>query len=336
MPRRTKVAALVTSLLLTTVVGCSGSKFGDSTKQNANYGANADATPAGNGNGTGNDGGTGNSSVDDAQAGGPGGSGNAGGAGGAGGPGGLGGLNDARDANGNITNQGDASGGLIGTAQGNCLKKSSLYNIVMVFDVSGSQAQTDPTKLRVTGAKDFLNKLSAFADVTPTSKFNVSITGFARTATFGANGWKALNKTTLGDLSSDINTITAPLSAGTFYLSGLHAADKLLLQQNATDSNKAARNFVIFMTDGEPNGRDTIAQINGAAADLANNRGAAMIMLGTGTGVSAKGEGILQNMALPKTGIVNAQHTGKYFRVATEAQMAKIGDILTGAVAGCE
>jgi len=336
MPRRTNIAALITPLLLATVVGCSGSKFGASTKQNANYGANADATPAGNGNGTGNDGGTGDSSVDEAQAGGPGGSGNASGSGEAGGPGGLGGLNGARDANGNITNQGGAGGGLIGTTQGNCLRKSSLYNIVMVFDVSGSQAQTDPTKLRVTGAKDFLNKLSAFADATPTSKFNISITGFANTSTFGAHGWKALNKSTLGDLTSDINTITAPLSVGTFYLTGLNAADKLLLQQNATAANNAVRNFVIFMTDGEPNGFATIAQINGAAADLANNRGAAMIMLGTGTGVSAKGEGILQNMALPKTGIVNGKHTGKYFRVATEAQMAKIGDILTGAVAGCE
>ena len=240
-------------------------------------------------------------------------------------------------ANGDGTT-GDVAGGpgLLGATEASCLRKSALYNVLMVFDVSGSQAQTDPTKLRVSGAKDFLTKLSSFADANPTSKFNVSIAGFASEATFGAHGWEALNKATLADMTQDIDMVTAKESAGTHYLAALTAADQLLAKKNASATDKTTRTFVIFMTDGEPNGPGTLNQINAATAALTTTRGAAMIMLGTGTGVSANGEKVLQGMALPNPGIVNPKHVGRYHRVATKEQMAKIGEILTGDVAACE
>ncbi|MCX6110821.1 MAG: VWA domain-containing protein [Proteobacteria bacterium] len=313
----TAVMLLLAATVTATVTGCSSSNFGASPARkvevNGKVQTGGDTPPAtANAPGTSSD-----ASSDPAQMAAP--------------------DHGGGTGNGNGTT-GDVAGGpgLLGATEASCLRKSALYNVVMVFDVSGSQAQTDPTKLRVSGAKDFLTKLSSFADANPASKFNVSITGFASDATFGAHGWEALNKTTLADMTLDIDKVTAKESAGTHYLAALTATDQLLTKINASATDKTTRTFVIFMTDGEPNGPGTLNQINAATAALTTTRGAAMIMLGTGTGVSANGEKVLQGMALPNPGIVNPKHVGRYHRVATTEQMAKIGEILTGDVAACE
>ncbi len=313
MGRRSLTAALLSTALMT-LLGCSGNDFASTSTKKSSGNANAGKQPD-DGKGNGEDGGKGDgeSNATDAAAAG-------------------------KEGEAAAKTGADAAGaGGVTPDEAECLvKKAELYNIVLVFDTSGSQLKTDPTKLRITGAKDFVTKLTAFADANPTVTINVSTAGFARRSTPGAHGWQKLAKATLATVTGDIDTLNAGIGIGTNFVAGLEEADKLLVAKGAATKETKQRNFIVFMTDGEPNAGGGVNDIVSETTAITKNRGVAMIMLGTGTGVGDEGTGVLKQMALPNPGIVNAKHIGQFFAVTTPSEMANISTILSKSVAACE
>ena len=248
---------------------------------------------------------------------------------------------DANQAGNGASTDGAAAGAKVssavasGTSGTQCLgTNAKLYNLVLSIDTSGSQAQTDPTNLRISGAKAFLQNLATFADANPNVTINVSDLAFSTNTAVGAHSWQQISSKTLATVDADIDAITATLQQGTYYLGALTAADQLFTTIKATP-DASQRNFVLFMTDGEPNGFETTQQIISSVQSLTTKYGVAMINLGTGTEVTQAGDQILMSMALPTTGTVAADHVGKFIAVSTQDQMATIGSILTAAVSGC-
>ena len=108
------------------------------------------------------------------------------------------------------------------------------------------------------------------------------------------------------------------------------------------------RNFVIFLSDGEPNMSTTLQPVQITAnpqalktAILANvnkivsDFDAAMITIASGTQISPAGIEVINSMALPTVGTPYPEHTGKYIRVDSEAAFETLSKTLGTAISDC-
>ena len=304
---RSVAFGLSAGLLLTAALGCSNTNFGGASDKK-----DAAAAPAGPAPGD-----AAGASTDAAGQGAPAGT-------------------DAAAAGGSHgTDEGGTKPQSFSTDQAACLAKTAgQYNIVMVYDASLSQTLTDPGQLRVSGSKQFVTAFAEFAEQNQGVTVNIATANFSVGSSFGSHGWVKARQATLPNLLTDIDQVSPGLGLGTHYLDGLQAADKLFQQIAATPDPKT-RNFLIFLTDGEPNGPATVADINAQVATLVKTYGAAMLLVGTGTQVSLNADTVLKGMALPNPGTVSPTHIGQYFKVTSPQDMAGINNILVKAVAKC-
>jgi hypothetical protein len=227
-----------------------------------------------------------------------------------------------------------------------CLaQKADQYNVVLVLDASASQSDTDPTNLRIAGADLFVDRMAGFAARHPEIQVNAATVTFNFGAQVGS-GWNRIVPPTAFAIEQEIGFMASALQPATHFIPALDAAAGLLQQRGASPMNRRQRNFVVFLTDGEPNlvgspdgdlaGGETIPGIYGRVAQLTQAFGAAMIAVGSGMGLSFEGEQVLAGMAMPAQPIVSPSHVGRYIRVATPFDMMRLGDILFDAVSRCE
>jgi len=230
-----------------------------------------------------------------------------------------------------------------------CLaKKAGEYNIVILVDTSNSQRTTDPNLLRVKAGTAFIKDLAQYAKLQPGMSIEVGIAGFAGVSTLGAHGALDVGKVGSEDLSADLAALNVTLGPGTNFEAGLNNAVALFTRMGAKKGTVSQRNFVIFLSDGEPNMSTTLQPVQITAnpqalktAILANvnkivsDFDAAMITIASGTQISPAGIEVINSMALPTVGTPYPEHTGKYIRVDSEAAFETLSKTLGTAISDC-
>ncbi len=268
------------------------------------------------------------------------------------GKGGLGG--DGSSQNGESPGQTDSSnggGGLPGSGlNAECLsKKASEYNIAIVIDASGSQLQTDPNFLREKASLNFAIEMARFARIHPTISIELGIVGFSDTSIVGTNGPQDVGKNGTDKLSADITQVARNPKGNTNFEAGLRVGETALGLMGAKKGVTTQRNFLVFLTDGDPNRSDTVTTsqandnpllitqaINTKVQGIVNNYDAAMITVASGAQIQQKGIDVVQGMALPKVGTISPEHVGKYIRADTDKALEELSKLLGAIVSDCK
>lgn len=150
------------------------------------------------------------------------------------------------------------------------------YNIILIFDHSGSQTITDPGNIRGKAAENaFLPDLVQEIKDNPSMDIQLAIERFAhksRTYAYhyeeggarginnldGVNHWKSLTETNSSEFEEGIHWATRGPRGGTDYARSFEIAARLFdarkeeIRENGGDP-AAYRNKVVFLSDGEPN-----------------------------------------------------------------------------------
>ncbi len=188
-------------------------------------------------------------------------------------------------------------------------------NVVLVLDNSGSQDDTDPTGVRRLASLDFAAKLDSVAKSNPKLKVSVSTISFARSVEFTSNRWVKLGDATgLARVNADINQATGPTRNGTYYAPALRSAAQLLGEIGTDSGKKAHRNFVLFMTDGKPNGAEQSAERQTELGQLTGRFDAAIIGVASGTGIDGDQVPEVEALAKPVSNPLKPKHIGQYIR----------------------
>ncbi len=213
----------------------------------------------------------------------------------------------------------------LGTGEGCTRDGVEEINVVLVLDNSGSQEDTDPTGVRRLASLEFAAKLDSVAKSNPKLKVSVSTISFARNVEFTSNRWVRLGDGAgLGRVSADINQATGPTRNGTYYAPALRAASQLLGEIGTDSAKKSHRNFVLFMTDGKPNGAEQSSERQTELGNLTGRFDAAIIGVASGTGIDGEQVPEVEALAKPVSNPLKPKHVGQYIR-------ARSGDDVTRA-----
>ena len=212
---------------------------------------------------------------------------------------------------------------------------SNNYNIMFVFDNTGSQLTTDPTNVRRSGALSFLDQFNTYVGKFPAAQVYMGVLSFNTKSIHSTNGWMLLNTINSSVIKQEIVTATTNPNGLTSFSPVLKDAATFFAQVNALPGGQNSRNYLVFLTDGDPN-LDTPAAINSAVADLVNNYGVAMIALATGPQVTKAGENLVQALALPTTPGKFPDHMGRYYRAPDAPTLEKTWKDLFGTLGGCK
>jgi hypothetical protein len=250
-----------------------------------------------------------------------------------------------------------------GTAQvDQCLtKKADDYNFVLIFDNSGSQMQTDPASVRRDGAILFAEQFQDYVRRNPQARVRIAVISFNTESIRGQRGWIGLTGSNQADVQAEITQATSSPNGGTAYSPALKdAAAYFELVKTMGAMTERARNYVVFLTDGEPNaagmanfpggafpggfpgglpgglGAEQMSDIPAAVNVLVNSYRVAMVTIAAGTGISAEGEQITQSMAEPKVGIAAPDHIGMYRRAASAEELRTVWQGLLGLIGDCQ
>jgi uncharacterized protein YegL len=187
-------------------------------------------------------------------------------------------------------------------------------NVVLVFDNSGSQSSADLQSMRQ-GASSLISELSSLATQAgaPFIPY-VSVVRFSNTATIGSRRWVNL-KTNSGDASSDVNEATADDGGSTHYVQALQRVGDLFREKGASHSKANQRNFVVFLSDGEP---DDEGSVRSSAQSIADQHGAAYIAIGTGGTTFT----ILKEMSGIISTNMKSGHSGQFFAAANQSAVS--------------
>lgn len=229
-------------------------------------------------------------------------------------------------------------GGLINTQQSDCLlKKADKYNVTLVFDNSGSTKLTDPTNVRQQGALQLVKKFVEFVTLNPSAEVKMSTVAFAKTATRGASGLVKLSVSSEQSLVTDIVAATSDSKSGTSYKPAVEEAQRLMTEAGALAAEKRQRNYLVFLSDGKPNGKGESASNVAALFDpVVSANGVAVLSIAAGTGLGKKDEGVMQSLAKPTTGVVSPKHVGIYLRAASPTDLQQAYQQVFDTIAGCE
>lgn len=242
-------------------------------------------------------------------------------------------------------NGGPGSGGdPISGINSSCLaKKGSDYNIVVVIDTSLSLRSTDPNNLRSAAVNKFTQNLEGFAKAGKGRSVKVAIVGFARNAKLGNNSPVNLGQDGAAKVIQDVVTLTRTSGIGTNYEAGLNEARQALVDMDAKKGKANQRNFLIFLSDGEPNrGNDgarpanqLIGPINSQVESLAKDLDVAVISIASGSDIKQQGIDIIKNMAENSTKTSFSDHKGQFIRVDSDDDLEGLSKELGKAVSGC-
>lgn len=203
-------------------------------------------------------------------------------------------------------------------------KKEGRVNVVMIFDNSGSQNDSDLRSMRA-GATALANTVSAEAKKEKAPLMALSVVKFSSNAAIGPNAWVETSDASFDSkITGDINWATADDGGDTYYAKAFAKAQELLGQRSTSASEKYHRNFIVFLTDGEPENNSDRTQALATATELVNTKGVALFPVGTGDGLDGDALSTLQQFALPKTGEVSPEHKGQLLQAETQQQITSI------------
>jgi uncharacterized protein YegL len=210
----------------------------------------------------------------------------------------------------------------IATGTGNdCVSAGSgRMHTVLIFDNSGSQSGDDLASMR-TGATGLANRVATEAAKAGAPVMSMSVVRFSSDAVIGANGWvKSTDAAFLSKITADINAATADDGGGTEYHTAFAKAQELYAQIDSTAATKTDRNFVVFLTDGDP---DDDLDALPTAQSLVQDKGVAVIAIATG---ASGGDAVatLKQFALPAAGVVAPDHVGRQLLAETQAEIEQI------------
>ncbi len=213
-------------------------------------------------------------------------------------------------------------------------------NILLMLDNSESQIISDPDNVRGTGALEFIDRLISKTDDKQKSKnkstasqYRAAIAWFADAATNGS-GWHDVNSTTRTALADDVTKATIKPYGFTNYHAALTLAYDIFRQREGNDRDGVAiRNFLVFLTDGDPTmpQPDPKAEINADMERLVGGLKVEVITVAVGAGVTPKGEDLLRSMAAaPNVGTTNVANdndtssSSSFIKAATPAELALV------------
>jgi len=218
---------------------------------------------------------------------------------------------------------------------GTCTEETALdYNIMFIFDKTGSQVTTDPTLVRRSGALQFLTQLSSYAAANPKVSVYSSVLAFNTESVRASSGWLLVNSTNTPTISQEITIATSNPAGATSYSPVLRDASSFFDQVNSQPNAAKARNYIVFLTDGEPNA-DNPAAIEAAVNTLVTKQNVAIIAVAAGPQVSAAGESVVKNLALPTQSSKFADHVGQYYRAANDVDFTAVWSKLFTKINGC-
>jgi hypothetical protein len=231
-----------------------------------------------------------------------------------------------------------------------CLsKKAREYNITLVIDSSLSQQQSDPQNLRGAAATGFATAMAEFAQAEPRISVEAAVIGFSGTAHLGARSPSNLGQKGHGDIAQDVAELMEELGAGTNFEAGLIEAQKALLRMGALKNKQNQRNFVVFLTDGEPNRSDSgsvldnllnpnaiVTAIKGRIDTLVNELDVAVISIASGTDLTQDGIDLITSMAQPQDPQSLQDHRGAYIRADSADDLEGLAKQLGQAISGCK
>ena len=204
-------------------------------------------------------------------------------------------------------------GGIISKSGGKlCLGQSLNLNIVLVFDRSGSQSDDDQDNMEA-GARGFITNLNKLSTEGKRVAARASVVRFNGDSQIGANRWQDIM--TAGGMQTtftDIGWANSGNSGDTHYHEALANVETLLNEIKAQVSNANSRNFVVFLSDGEP---DSQSKVMPAAQSVLDKFGVAYISIGIGI----EDEQYLRQMAALKNPQTPQDHTGQYIDADSNA-----------------
>jgi hypothetical protein len=208
------------------------------------------------------------------------------------------------------------------------------YNIMFVFDKTGSQLVTDPTLVRRSGALQFLDKLYNYVGTYPSAKIYAGVLAFDTASIRSANGWLPLDNNNKAAIQQEITTATSNPFGLTAYSPVLTDAASYFDQINQQTDKTTTRNYIIFLTDGLPD-FDTPTAISAAVNNLVTNDGVAIIAVAAGPAVPAVGDAVVSSLAQPTNPTLFPDHVGRYFKAPDAASFQSAWDQIFTSIAGC-
>jgi hypothetical protein len=226
--------------------------------------------------------------------------------------------------------------------------KAKDYNVVLVFDNSGSQTTTDPAAVRREGANLFIDRFATYVQHNAKAVVRLAVFGFNTTATPGRRGWVQLDGRNQADAKDEVLQATSSPAGGTAFSPALRAAAARLASLSAPQ-RASARNVVVFLTDGLPNAAagttlpgfsptpavETMADIPAAVDALVAMQDTAIVAVASGAAVPALGETIAKSLAKPVVNPGDPSLVGAYHRAATPDALRQVWDALLQDIGGC-
>ena len=231
-----------------------------------------------------------------------------------------------------------------------CLKiKAENYNILLIFDNSGSQTQTDPDAVRRDGALYFVDQFADYARRNPQTIVRFGVLSFNHGSNQISDQWLQMSDVQVDQIKQQITTATTRPNGGTAYSPVLRDAERFYGLLN--DGDRRIKNYTVFLTDGLPNASDLGTILGGAIGfgrvekmtdipialnALVTNHDVAMIAIATGPDIPPQGESITQDLAKPTVGTSDPKHVGIYRRAKTPEELKEVWKGLFATIGQCD
>lgn len=226
-----------------------------------------------------------------------------------------------------------------------CLqKKADNYNILLIFDNSGSQKETDPDAVRQQGALAFVDQFADYVKRQPKAIVRFGTLGFNTASIRVGQGWLKVQDDQIQQIKDEITAATSDPNGGTAYSPVLKDAATYYAALN--DGDRKIKNYVVFLTDGLPNAAggggilgglvEKMEDIPVAIDTLVSTYDVAMIAIAAGPGIPAEGESITQSLAKPAVGSKDPKHVGVYHRARTTDELKQVWDGLFKSIGSCD
>jgi Mg-chelatase subunit ChlD len=226
-----------------------------------------------------------------------------------------------------------------------CFAKKALeYNIIIAVDASLSQRLNDPRNLRGQAVIKLAANLSSFARQNGNQTVKMAVIGFARDAQEGPNGITNLTTDSPSKITQDLITISNMAGVGTNYDAALVQSKLLFDRMGAGKKSASQRNFLVFISDGEPNRGENgpslntdalLGTINRHVTNLIDTFDAALITVATGSDIGENGLTIIKSMAKPADQRAHPDHKGHFIRVEDDAGLSALDNRIGQAISGC-
>ena len=173
---------------------------------------------------------------------------------------------------------GSGSGGKLSSNSACLAAKADDYNILLVFDNTGSQNHTDPTDARGAGGQLFVQQWEQYVQTNPSATVRIAVLSFNTKSIHSAQGWILLDGKNANLINQQIQSATSNPDGGTAYSPVLNDASSYFKQVNALPNAPRSRNYMVFATDGIPNaceasqgGTTGIPAVDNACAQMRQN-----------------------------------------------------------------